>query len=234
MRRGHHGVEQSDHRDDESLGDQYVQLDAVRVELLEVPRQVAAFASDVQQAGGGTGEPIEQATRGWLAGGAPTAAPGTRSPRGVGRRLEHGDLARGSSTDEGTARRASGQYEPVVAETSCSPTVPRGQGRPPTSRRSPRGQDHGATRTTSPAGHRRAVWLANQQRAARQEPPLPEAVTPRTFRRTFITLMLEAGRRFPTYRRRWATTTRRRRFTSTRRCFGGAIDVGTARRSTPS
>lgn len=47
-------------------------------------------------------------------------------------------------------------------------------------------------RVTAPA-----VRLANEQRAARQQPPLPESVTPHTFRRTFITLMLEAGAPVP-------------------------------------
>jgi integrase len=42
-----------------------------------------------------------------------------------------------------------------------------------------------------------AVRLANEQRSARQQPPLPEAVTPHTLRRTFITLMLEAGAPVP-------------------------------------
>src|SRR5579862_6202482 len=60
----HHGVEHTDHRDDESLRDQDVKLDAVGVELLKVRRQVAALARDVQQAGGGAGEPVEQAAQG--------------------------------------------------------------------------------------------------------------------------------------------------------------------------
>jgi integrase len=43
----------------------------------------------------------------------------------------------------------------------------------------------------------RAVGAANALRAERGEPPLPERVTPHTFRRTFITLMLEAGAPVP-------------------------------------
>jgi integrase len=44
---------------------------------------------------------------------------------------------------------------------------------------------------------RPAVRAANALRAERAEPPLPERVTPHTFRRTFITLMLEAGAPVP-------------------------------------
>jgi len=42
-----------------------------------------------------------------------------------------------------------------------------------------------------------AIRAANALRAERREPPLPERVTPHTFRRTFITLMLEAGAPVP-------------------------------------
>src|SRR5579884_481473 len=42
-----------------------------------------------------------------------------------------------------------------------------------------------------------AVRLANERRATGQHPPLPNSVTPHTFRRTFITLMLEAGAPVP-------------------------------------
>ena len=42
-----------------------------------------------------------------------------------------------------------------------------------------------------------AVRLANALRVERGDPPLPERVTPHTFRRTFITLMLEAGAPVP-------------------------------------
>jgi integrase len=42
-----------------------------------------------------------------------------------------------------------------------------------------------------------AVRAANALRAEREQPPLPERVTPHTFRRTFITLMLEAGAPVP-------------------------------------
>jgi 5'-deoxynucleotidase YfbR-like HD superfamily hydrolase len=42
-----------------------------------------------------------------------------------------------------------------------------------------------------------AVRLANEQRAAQRQPPLPDSVTAHTLRRTFITLMLEAGAPVP-------------------------------------
>jgi integrase len=42
-----------------------------------------------------------------------------------------------------------------------------------------------------------AVRAANALRAERREPPLPESITAHTFRRTFITLMLEAGAPVP-------------------------------------
>jgi hypothetical protein len=42
-----------------------------------------------------------------------------------------------------------------------------------------------------------AVRAANALRADRGEPPLPASVTAHTFRRTFITLMLEAGAPVP-------------------------------------
>jgi integrase len=42
-----------------------------------------------------------------------------------------------------------------------------------------------------------AVRAANARRAERREPPLPTSITAHTFRRTFITLMLEAGAPVP-------------------------------------
>jgi integrase len=42
-----------------------------------------------------------------------------------------------------------------------------------------------------------AVRAANALRAERQQPPLPGSITAHTFRRTFITLMLEAGAPVP-------------------------------------
>ena len=42
-----------------------------------------------------------------------------------------------------------------------------------------------------------AVRAANALRAERKQPPLPGAITAHTFRRTFITLMLEAGAPVP-------------------------------------
>jgi integrase len=42
-----------------------------------------------------------------------------------------------------------------------------------------------------------AVRAANALRAERRQPPLPESITAHTFRRTFITLMLEASAPVP-------------------------------------
>jgi integrase len=42
-----------------------------------------------------------------------------------------------------------------------------------------------------------AVRAGNALRAERRQPPLPESITAHTFRRTFITLMLEAGAPVP-------------------------------------
>src|ERR1700733_11941125 len=80
---------------------------------------------------------------------------------------------------------------------SCSPTGRVVPTRPPISLPSRRARDRGATRTTSTRASVPAMRLANEQRAAQRQPPLPASVTAHTFRRTFITLMLEAGAPVP-------------------------------------
>jgi integrase len=80
----------------------------------------------------------------------------------------------------------------LLAYRASRPDAPPDQPAFPTRSGSRRNKDNINARVIVPA-----VRSANERRAEQRQPPLPDAVTAHTFRRTFITLMLEAGAPVP-------------------------------------
>jgi integrase len=109
--------------------------------------------------------------------------------------LAHGIIhVRDAKTEAGVRRVNMSPWlrDELLAYRASRPDAAAGQPAFPTRSGSRRDKDNINARVIVPA-----VRLANKRRAEQRQPPLPDSVTAHTFRRTFITLMLEAGAPVP-------------------------------------